>query len=370
MPKFSIIIPVYNTEKYIKACLDSILAQSNRDFELIIVDDGSSDNSVEVIEEAIKDIPESRLIKNAHKGVCGARNDGIEIARGNYICFVDSDDILCSNYIERLSEAVDRFAPDVIYFYPIYGVNTTKQTIENTEVYGALTRDDIKFLSAASLYHTPEVDHCGGKYYGINSFSAWLQVYRRELYIDNNIRYVNGIKRSEDGLLNLEMLNYVRSGVIVKEQIYIYRTDNVSATRSYIPDLTEVFDLRDMCVKAVINRLYHDDIDAYMEKYYCSLIYQIRIIAENQIFNGKNHKKAQEKMQEFRALLEKKDYAFAVKTCGKSYLAPEDKEILTIIQSGRYECIPEMLKRRQIKAKVREAVKKPVKRMVKLLSCK
>ncbi|MDO4397991.1 MAG: glycosyltransferase [Oscillospiraceae bacterium] len=370
MPKFSIIIPVYNTEKYVKQCLDSVLAQSNKDLELIVIDDGSDDNSLKITEDAIKEIPQSTLIKNNHGGVCRARNAGIEIAKGDYICFVDSDDILFSNYIERLSQAADMFAPDVIYFHSAGGINAEKKAVDESDIFGFLNEDDIKFLSSASLYHTPEVDNADGKYYGISSFSACMQVYRRALFIDNGVRYTPGIKRSEDGLINLEMLHYARCGAVIKEQLYIYRIDNVSATRSYISDLDEVFDLRDASVKSVIERLYSDDAEIYIEKYYSSLIFQMRVIAENQIFNDKNSKPAQEKINEFKKLISKPDYAHAIKVCGAFYLTPEDREFLTVVNSGKIKKIPAMVSKRKMNAKISETVKKPVKRMLGLLNGK
>lgn len=357
MPKFSIIVPVYNTEQYVGECINSILSQTNRDFELIVIDDGSNDRSIEIVEKAIEKHPDCTLIKRNHTGVCCARNNGIEAARGDYICFVDSDDILYPDYIESLSEAAQENEPDVIYFYSLYGTQTDRKRLESADMLSALTREDICYLSAAALYHTPEVDSADGRYFGINSFSACLQVYKRALYIDNGVRYTDGIKRSEDGLLNLEILNYANSGVIIKKPLYIYRTDNVSATRSYIPDLEHVFDLRDTCVKAVINRLYGDRKNEYMEKYFSSLIFQLRVMAENRVFNSRNPKSRQEKMREFVSLLAKSDYNYAVNTCGNYYLAPEDRAFLEILQAGKYKRIPGMIAVNQMKARLRRTLK-------------
>ena len=91
-PEISIIVPVYNVEKYLKRCIDSILNQSFTDFELILVDDGSTDNSGEIIDEyAIKD-ERIKVIHKENGGLSSARNVGIEYSKGNYIAFVDSDD--------------------------------------------------------------------------------------------------------------------------------------------------------------------------------------------------------------------------------------------------------------------------------------
>lgn len=370
MPKFSIIVPVYNTEKYVKECIDSILSQTCSDFELIVIDDGSSDRSVEIVEDAIKNYPYCKLVRRNHNGVCCARNYGIEVATGDYISFVDSDDILYPDYIESLSKAAETYEPDVIYFHALYGTQADRKRPNNADLFTVLTRKDIQYLSAAALYHTPEVDNANGKYFGINSFSACMQVYKRSMYLDHNVRYTSGVKRSEDGLLNLEILNYAHSGVIIKKLLYIYRMDNISATRSYIPDLDVVFDLRDACVKTVINRLYSDRKSEYMEKYYSSLIYQMRVVAENQIFNSQNPKRKREKMEEFVKLISKSDYSKAVNTCNAFYLAPEDRTFLSILLAGEYKKIPQIIKRNQLKANLRRRLKRWVYPLLKKLKLK
>lgn len=361
MPKFSIIVPVYNTAQYVEECIKSIVSQTNCDYELIVIDDGSNDRSVEIVKNIIKDCAHCRIIQSDHRGVCSARNKGIEIAKGDYICFVDSDDILYADYIENLFKAIEIYNnPDVIYFYITYGTQASRNRPEVSTTYTRLTKTDIRYLSAAALYHTPEVDSINGKYHGISSFSACMQVYKRELYIDNDVRYTCGIKRSEDGLLNLEILNYAYSGVIIERALYIYRTDNISATRSYIPDLASTFELRDACVIEVINRLYDSQKSEYIEKYLSSLIYQLRVTAENQIFNKHNPKDKHGKMQEFMSLLSRTDYNLAVNTCGAYYLAPEDKAFLEILQTKRYGKIPRIIARKQLEAYVRRTIKRYV----------
>ena len=104
MPEVSVIVPVYNMEEYLPRCIESILAQTYRDFELILVDDGSSDNSGNMCDEyALKD----NRIKSVHKendGVSSARNCGLQVAEGKYILFIDSDDFVDPSYIGELLE--------------------------------------------------------------------------------------------------------------------------------------------------------------------------------------------------------------------------------------------------------------------------
>ena len=92
MPKISLVIPVYNTEKYLEQCLDSVLAQTFTDFEVICVDDGSTDKSIKILSEYQKKDSRIKVVFEAHKGVGNARNVGLKMATGDFIQFLDSDD--------------------------------------------------------------------------------------------------------------------------------------------------------------------------------------------------------------------------------------------------------------------------------------
>ena len=102
MEKISIIVPVYNVEKYLKTCLDSIINQTYQNLEIILVDDGSTDNSGEICEEYRKTDSRIILIHKENEGLSMARNFGLDIASGDYISFVDSDDFIARNMMEAL----------------------------------------------------------------------------------------------------------------------------------------------------------------------------------------------------------------------------------------------------------------------------
>lgn len=97
----SIIVPIYNVEQYIPKCIESILAQTYRDFELILVDDGSPDNCGKICDEYAKQDSRVHVIHQENKGVSAARNAGISLAKGEYIMLVDSDDFITENMLEK-----------------------------------------------------------------------------------------------------------------------------------------------------------------------------------------------------------------------------------------------------------------------------
>lgn len=99
-PAISIIIPVYNAEKYLRRCIESVLSQSFTDFELILVDDGSKDSSPQICDEYVAKDDRVRVIHKENGGVSAARNDGLDIAKGEYVTFIDSDDWVKKEYLQ------------------------------------------------------------------------------------------------------------------------------------------------------------------------------------------------------------------------------------------------------------------------------
>ena len=115
--KFSIILPVYNVEKYIKKCIDSILAQTYTDYEIVVVNDQTPDNSMQIVQEFADAYPEKfNIINQQNKGLGGARNTGVAAAKGEYIFFVDSDDYIESNALQVLHEHIEKYPCDVLEY--------------------------------------------------------------------------------------------------------------------------------------------------------------------------------------------------------------------------------------------------------------
>ena len=114
LPEVSIIVPVFNTEKYISRCIDSILTQTFTNFECILIDDGSTDKSWNICKHYSQSDKRVVLVHQENSGVSATRNKGIEMARGKYVCFVDSDDYIDKNMYEELVSAINRSNTDVV----------------------------------------------------------------------------------------------------------------------------------------------------------------------------------------------------------------------------------------------------------------
>ena len=114
MTKISVIIPCYNQEKYIADCLESVLAQTFEDYEAIVVDDGSTDNSIKIVEEYQKKSNKIRLIRQENQGVVTARNNAIKQAKGKYIYPLDADDIAHRDVLRKSFEEIESGKGDII----------------------------------------------------------------------------------------------------------------------------------------------------------------------------------------------------------------------------------------------------------------
>lgn len=125
--KFSVIIPLYNKAPYVRKAIQSVLAQTFTDFELVVVDDGSKDDSAEIATEAIGSYPNCRLIKQENAGVSMARNNGVAVSQGEYFCFLDADDWWEPSFLEEMSQLIADFPEAGIYGTNYTIVNETKR---------------------------------------------------------------------------------------------------------------------------------------------------------------------------------------------------------------------------------------------------
>lgn len=153
-PKISCIVPVYNVEKYLRRCVDSILNQTFTDFELILVDDGSLDNSPAICDEyAVKD-SRIKVIHKVNGGVSSARNVGLDVAKGEWICFVDSDDLIEADYMQKMYEAAINNNSDFIMcgIQQIAGYETLKNNYKKKIKKIQFVKIDVNFFKKLFAY--------------------------------------------------------------------------------------------------------------------------------------------------------------------------------------------------------------------------
>lgn len=203
----SVIVPVYRVEKYLPACIDSILNQTFTDFELILVDDGSPDRCPEICDETAKRDARVRAIHQANQGLSAARNAGIEAAHGAWLSFVDSDDFLAPDFLETLHDAAVRAGADCA----LCGVQLTDEAGQKigqplSVADGVRTGRSI----LETLCRAPEITY----------LVAWNKLYRRDVF--QTLRYPVGMQ-NEDTYLAAELFDTVQTVICVSKPMYFYR---------------------------------------------------------------------------------------------------------------------------------------------------
>ena len=257
----SIIVPVYNVEKYLSRCLDSILAQTYTDYELILVDDGSTDTSGALVDEyALKD-SRIRAFHGENKGLSGARNRGLDNAKGEYICFVDSDDWIEPTYLKELYDLIeDRQADLAICGYKKNNGDICIIQPDEENVTEETGVDAIDNLYGAGC---------------LQYIVAWNKLYKKELF--DGVRFPMGMIH-EDEVICTQIL--VRAGKVVRTDriLYNYRVNNDASIMSVgyslkRLDIIKAIEIRmDLYRKENLRKYYEKDSFKYLYKILLNIV--------------------------------------------------------------------------------------------------
>lgn len=234
MPKISVIIPVYNTGKYITKCLDSIIFQTYPNLEIICIDDGSTDKSIEIITEYSNNDNRIHLYRQEHNGTSAARNLGMEKSSGDYFSFIDSDDWIFLTLYQTFADTLAKIGRDIDIFMfnassYIKGQNDTipKKFFELTD-----------WNSRADKYALYTFDDCQRPF--SRNLSAANKIYRRKFLEENNITFPQNLKY-EDQFFGIKSFLNAKS-IIINDEIF-YRYRNMTETSSTLEVTPKVFDI-------------------------------------------------------------------------------------------------------------------------------
>lgn len=217
----SIIIPVYNVADYLKECLDSVLNQTYKNFEIIIVNDGSTDNSKEIILKYKKNHPNISVIDQENQGLSEARNAGLRIAKGKYIYFLDSDDKIHDSLLEKCITIFKKYNVDLINFG--YESFIGKQVIKQNKILG-----DSIILSGYDFFKKSAEESLG------HNFNVWSYMYKKDFLIKNKLKFVKGLIY-EDSELFVRILMKNPKIYILNDHLYSYRLreDSITSAKHY-----------------------------------------------------------------------------------------------------------------------------------------
>lgn len=221
-PKVSVIVPVYNTEKYLQRCIDSLLRRSYKNVEFIFVDDGSTDNCLDILEMSKKKDNRIKIIKQVNEGPSAARNTGVKNSRGKYIMFCDSDDTVTENWCEVLVNAIEEY-PDA---WIISGVNIVNENGETIQVQkcdegGILGKDEYYKILCKGLTGYP-----------VNKIYSAQIIKEKEILFDKNICH------GEDVIFNLDYMKQSKKIYVINQNCYNYYryTSRITITGGYHKD--------------------------------------------------------------------------------------------------------------------------------------
>lgn len=215
MTKISIIVPVYNVEKYIDKCLKSLVNQTLKDIEIIVVNDGSPDNSQKIIDKYVKKYKNIKSFIKKNGGISDARNYGIKQAKGDYIAFVDSDDYIDEKMMEKMYEKAIEKSYDIV-----------ECNLHIADDNGQIINDEFHTLPK----DIKELE--GKKKYMTNMYtSVWNKIYKKSLF-DYNVRFKKGVW-FEDVEFLYKLIPYVNTIGFVNDNLYYYVQHEGSITRTF-----------------------------------------------------------------------------------------------------------------------------------------
>ena len=233
-PEISLIIPAYKAEKYLAACLESITGQTFTDWELIVVDDGSPDDTGKIADSFATADCRIRVIHKENGGVSAARNTGIESARGRYLSFMDADDRLEKSYLEELYTRAVESNADITQCSFWFEEEDGKKTPDPNGV-DADYKDNTEILNA--YFNGP---------WGDIRISPWSKLYRRETFKD--IRYSTKLRIYEDAFYVYECCRKAKTAVSFKRPLYDYIQHEQSATHGRLleiyPDYFKMYEMQ------------------------------------------------------------------------------------------------------------------------------
>lgn len=299
-PLVSIVVPVYKVEKTLHNCIDSILKQTYKKFELLLIDDGSPDRSGEICDEYAEKDKRIKVIHKQNEGVSSARNTGFDNATGEYIVCVDSDDYVNECYLQDFIDVINKY-PDVEILWCRYNQTDSFEKYTNSSGENDF-KITISSLNEIMKWHEQVLDA-----------APWNKFYRKEIIDKNHLRMDTSISLGEDLLFN-----FIYMDVCSNKKIYIINKENYnyvvgngeSLNSKFYPDMFKIYKYIDSQLYALLIKW---QIDSEQMKMYYNSVYYSYIRSLNNTFAPKSTYSKKERYQYNNRILKSKEFKTAVK---------------------------------------------------------
>ena len=218
-PDISVIVPMYNVEEFLPRCVESIINQTHKNIEIILVDDGSPDKSGEIADEYANKDERISVIHQDNKWLGGARNSGLKVAKGKYVLFVDSDDYIRQDMCELLYNKIEEDGVDAVFF----GLTPVNEN-------GVILSSGLLPLTINKVYRGNEVQETLYPLiistHSLNS--AVMKIYRRDFLVNNDLLFDESVRYAEDYVFCLDLFPRLKSFSYLNEPLYYYVENNSS----------------------------------------------------------------------------------------------------------------------------------------------
>ncbi len=315
----SVIIPVYNTVRYLKRCIDSVLASDYQDFEVLLIDDGSTDGSEKVCQEYCGRDPRIRLFRQEHSGVSAARNRGIGECLGEWVVFIDSDDFISKNFFSFIVHPVCQSQELLIFEYSRYhrgdGELKVRDGLEPEAFPVFYGEDDRIRFFRKFLNSRPLLD--GRK---TSLLSSCAKAYKSSVIKAGKLRFAEDLAIGEDRLFNLSFFENMTFCMYIPETVYYMEIRHDSAMRGFVPDYLE----NDMRYQAYLKDFLEDShiLEKLPEEYYRSVLSNMADNLIRGIFNPQSTRTYHENCKLCKIMQENEIYVQALSYNWKAGIIP------------------------------------------------
>ena len=329
-PFFSIILPIYNVEAYMERCIKSILNQDFSDYEIILVDDGSTDNCPKMCDEYLNR-EKFKVVHKTNGGLSSARNAGLEVASGRYVFFLDSDDYIENNALQVLYESLNKNNVDVIKFN--YRIQPSKNEVISTlkpGLYkGAQIREDVLSLALKNS--------------GQFTMNAWSHIYSMDFLKKTGLCFTSEREvGSEDYLFNFEMFLRAESLLCIRDVLYNYDYREGSLTKRYRNNLINQYQKLYQLMFDLAERYNaNETIKRNLDRFYLWNCFYVVMGNENHITDSHNKS---DREKNIRVILEQPEYIKVVKNASLNAEAGKRKIYLLLLKINNYFITDTLLK--------------------------
>lgn len=297
---FSFIVPVYNCEKFLSECINSILGQTYFNIEVVLVNDGSNDGSDKICCAFLEQDSRVRYLAQSNSGVSAARNAGLREAKGDFVIFVDADDIIPSNLCEKVSSKLYQWDVMILDWLSVQSSADIQEAIVNQKYEGSALQElsEVPLKEWIKKSFGMETDSLPKK---INPATVWAKVYRRSFIENRELLFSTGVIVGEDMLFNLRCFAEKPRVCYYPMTAYYYRSNDVSAVNRYNPRIRKN---NETFMEILCTLCQEKCPDSVEEEIQFRKLQQIVYVLSSDIFHPDNPKTSKIKKEEFLEFLE------------------------------------------------------------------